>query len=499
MRLPNLLTAAGILALIASVAATAGTSAGSRAGDAQAAASRAPDSQTADSWAGDSRAGNSQAADSWPGDAHAGNSQAPAVSDIGDIGDNGERFAVHGQFTYVEQETLGFNAPYRGANSLSSNMGRETTDATLFLGAALWRGAEIWIDPEVDQGFGLDDTLGVAGFPSAEAYKVGKDQPYLRLTRAFVRDSVDRDGERETVSAAANQLAGSRSVNRWVFTVGKFSVADVFDNNQYAHDPKNDFLNWAAVDAGSFDYAADAWGYTVGAAAEWYQGAWTLRAGLFDLSTIPNSVHLDPGFHEFQLDAELERRYALGDHPGKLMITAFDSRGRMGLLDDAVTLAEVTQTPVDIAAVRQYRGRLGAHLSMEQEIATDVGLFARIGKAAGNVEAYEFTDIDRTVSAGMQVKGPSWHRAGDALGLAVIDNGISAERERYLNAGGLGILVGDGKLPHPGPEEILETFYNAALLPHAQFSVDYQWIDHPAYNRDRGPVSVWAVRLHAQF
>ncbi|MDP9009353.1 MAG: carbohydrate porin [Pseudomonadota bacterium] len=432
--------------------------------------------------------------------AHAPSAQAVDDSDDGvTLPLAPERFAIHGQFTYVEQETDSFRAPYAGSNSLSPKQGRETTDFTLFFGTRLWSGAQLWINPEVDQGFGLNNTLGVAGFPSSEAYKVGKNQPYLRLPRLFVRDTVDLAGDRETIDAQANQLGGDRSVNRWVFTVGKFSVGDVFDGNQYAHDPRGDFLNWAAVDAGTFDYAADAWGYTVGASAEWYQGAWTTRIGAFDLSNIPNSVHLDPGFHEFQLIAELEKRHSLVDHPGKVMVTVFDTRGRMGLLNSAVQLAEQTGQPVDITAVRQYRSRLGASLNLEQQLLKDLGLFARAGKAAGNVETYEFTDIDRSVEVGLSLKGTVWHREHDTVGLAGIDNGISATRERFLNAGGLGVLVGDGKLPHPGPEQIIETYYDAAVFGYAQLTFDYQWIDHPAYNRDRGPVSVFAVRFHAQF
>jgi high affinity Mn2+ porin len=260
-----------------------------------------------------------------------------------------------------------------------------------------------------------------------------------------------------------------------------------------------DFLNWAVVDAGAFDYAADAWGFTVGAAAEWYRGPWTLRAGVFDLSDVPNSAHLEPGFHEFQIIFESEHRHEVGGHPGKLMLTAFESRGRMGLLNDAVRLAESTGMPVDISQVRQYRSRLGGALNLEQQIAADLGVFARIGKAQGNVEAYDFTDLDRSVSAGLSLKGRAWRRGRDTVGFALVDSRISADRERYLNAGGLGILIGDGKLPHPGPEEILETYYSAAVLPFAQVTLDYQRINHPAYNRDRGPVSVFAVRVHAQF
>lgn len=410
-----------------------------------------------------------------------------------------EQWAVHGQFTYVEQDTGAFSAPYAGRNSLTPSQGRETTDATLYLGARPWRDAELWIAPELDQGFGLDDTVGLAGFPSGEAYKVGKNQPYLRLTRAFVRQTINSGDDLQAVDADLLQLGGSRSANRWVFTVGKFSVTDVFDTNQYAHDPRNDFLNWAAIDAGSFDYAADAWGYSVGAAAEWYRGSWAWRSGWFDLSDIPNSPHLEPGGHEFQLVEELEKRFAVASHPGRLLITVFDSRGRMGLLDAAVQHAQATGEAVDITAVRQYRSRLGASLDVEQQLSPDLGLFARIGKAAGNVETYEFSDIDRTVSAGLAIKGSAWRRAQDTIGVAAIVDGISAERERYLNAGGLGILVGDGKLPRPGPEQIAETYYRLDVFPNAQLSLDYQWVRNPAYNSDRGPVSIFAVRVHAQF
>jgi len=410
-----------------------------------------------------------------------------------------EDFAIHGQATYVEQETDGFHAPYAGRQSLSADSGRETTDATLYAGARLWRGAELWVATEIDQGFGLDNTLGAAGFPSSEAYKVGKDQPYLRLPRAFIRQTVGTGGDVESVAGIADQLAGSYTTDRWVLTVGKFAVTDIFDTNQYAHDPRNDFLNWSAVDGGAFDYAADAWGFTIGAAAERYLGNWTLRAGVFDLSSIPNSPHLDPGFHEFQMIGEIERRYSLFRRTGRLLLTGFDSRGRMGLLDQAIALARATDATPVTAGVRAYRSRLGLGLGWEQPVSENVGLFGRIGKAAGNVEVYEFADIDRSVELGASVRGGAWQRPDDTVGLAAIDNGISGERESYLALGGLGLLVGDGRLPHPGAEQIVETYYSVAALPWAVVSLDYQWIRNPAYNTDRGPVSVFALRVHLQF
>ena len=407
--------------------------------------------------------------------------------------------AVHGQLTYVEQETNAFDAPYSGPNSLSPGIGRETADLTLYLGARLWRGADAWLNAEIDQGFGLDNTLGVAGFPSGEAYKVGKKEPYLRLSRAFIRQAIDLGEATESVDGLANQLAGARSPDRWVFTIGKFGVPDVFDVNQYAHDPRSDFLNWSAVDAGTFDYAADAWGFTVGASAEWYHGGWALRGGFFDLSAVPNSEHLEPGFHEFQLIAELEKRYAIFGRPGKLVVDYFESRGRMGLLDAAVRLARETGNPVDITAVRRFRSRVGVSASLEQQLAPDLGLFARAGRAGGNVEAYEFTDVDRVVELGLSLNGIRWKRPNDTVGIAAMVNGISATRERYLAAGGLGVLVGDGQLPRSGHERIVESYYSAAIVSQVFVTGDFQRIVNPGYNRDRGPAAVLAIRLHAQF
>ncbi|MBP2275834.1 hypothetical protein H4W01_001215 [Sphingomonas sp. PL20] len=203
---------------------------------------------------------------------------APSLSDI---------FAVHGQFTLTAQGTPGFSSPYAGQNSLTPHQIKETVDATLYAGVRPWQGGEVWINPEMDQGFGLSNTLGVAGFPSAEAYKVGKSNPYFRLQRLFFRQTINLGGARDDATATLNQFAARRTADRVVVTLGKFGVGDVFDTNRYAHDPRADFINWTLVDAGSFDYAADAWGYSTGAAVEWYRGPWTVRGGLFNLSKFP--------------------------------------------------------------------------------------------------------------------------------------------------------------------------------------------------------------------
>ena len=412
-----------------------------------------------------------------------------------------QAWAVHGQSTFVWQVNPAFRSPYQGPQSLNPvTNGRETFDATLYAGVRLWQGAEVWINPEVDQGFGLSNTLGVAGFPSGEAYKIGQRDPYLRVQRLFLRQTINLSGEVETVSPALNQLGGTQSANRVVITMGKFSAGDIFDTNQYAHDPRNDFLNWSILDMGAWDYAADAWGYTYGAAIEWYQNWWAIRAGLLDLSTYPNSTDLDPVFiSQSQFNLELEERHEVWGQPGKLKLLFYLGRARFGTYSDAVALAQLTGATPTVNAVAGYRSKYGTGLNLEQQINPDLGLFARVSWAQGNVQAYDFTDINASGSIGLSLKGTRWGRSNDTVGAAVAVNSISAAAQAYFFAGGLGILIGDGKLPKAGLEQIFETYYSLAVLEFAKVSFDYQFINNPAYNRQRGPVSVLGLRLHAEF
>ncbi len=417
-----------------------------------------------------------------------------------DSGDVSESWAVHGQITHLWQYHPGFRSPYRGANSLDpGSRGNETFDATLYVGARLWTGLEIWIDPEIDQGFGLSNTFGVAGFPSGEAYKFGKSKPYFRLQRLFFRQTIALGGEAEHVAPDVNQLGGMRTGSNLVVTAGKISVTDIFDTNSYAHDPKQDFFNWAVIDSGAFDYAADAWAYSYGIAMEWTQGWWTIRAGLFDLSRVPNTTELETDFSQFELVGEAEERHMFFGRPGKIRLLGYFNRGRMGSYTDAVGFARVTGSIPDTASVRRYSSRPGAALNLEQQIVDDLGVFARASINDGSKEAYEFTEINRSLSVGLSWKGSSWGRPQDVFGLAAVTNELSNAARNYFAAGGLGILIGDGRLPHYGSENIIETYYNINIAEGFALAADYQLITHPAYNRDRGPVSVLGMRAHVQY
>jgi high affinity Mn2+ porin len=417
-----------------------------------------------------------------------------------------DRIDFHAQTTFVQQAYPAIRSPQEGANSLPARgQGRETLDANLFSTVRLWNGAELSVTAGIDQGFGFANTHGAAGFPSAESLKLGASYPYARVDRYFVRQTIDLGGETQNVSAGFKQSAGSQTADRLVLTAGKFTVVDIFDTNKYANNPKTDFLNWSVINAGTFDYASDAWGYTYGAAAEWYQGRWTLRGGIFDLSATPAggvsplSAGLDPTFSQFQLVGEIEERHELLGQPGKLKITGFLSRGRAGHFATASALAAETGQPADINAVRAYTSRPGASLNLEQQVAENIGVFARAGWADGKVEPWDFTDIDRTVQAGVSVSGQRWGRPDDTFGIVGVVNGISKVHRDFLNAGGLGILVGDGALTNDGRERIIEAYYSYALSPSTRLSADYQFIANPGYNADRGPVNVFAARLHWEF
>jgi high affinity Mn2+ porin len=410
-----------------------------------------------------------------------------------------ERWAVHIQATDILQYYPAFHSPFQGPQSFKPQATwGNTVDATLYAGVRPWAGGEIWGNLEMYQGYAPNNTLGAAGYVNGDGAKVGRAHPYARIARLFVRQTFDLGGGAQDRDADLNVLASPGTKDRLVITAGKLNTTDIFDANKYAHDPRQDFLNWSLITTGSFDYAADAWGYTYGAAVEDYQGDWTWRAGVFDLSVVPNNATLTSDFSQFQLVGEVERRTDFGGRPGAIRLGGFVTRGRMGRYDDAVSLALATGAPADAGAVRRYRSRPGVYLNVEQEVADGIGLFGRLGWSDGRYESYEYTDIDRTVQAGISVSGQRWGRKDDTAALAFAVNGLSDAGHRYLDAGGLGILIGDGRLPHPGAEGIAEGYYSLSLLKGVTLSLDNQLIVNPAYNRDRGPVNVVSLRLHLE-
>ncbi len=187
-----------------------------------------------------------------------------------------------------------FRSPYAGANSLpGSGQARETWTTTAFLGWRLWQGGEFYFNPELAQGFGLNGTLGLAGFPNGEAQKAGAAYPKFRAQRYYLKQTFGLGGEQEDVADAANQLPGKRDIDRITLIIGRFAIGDFFDGNSYAKDPRADFMNWAMWSSAAYDFPADLPGYTRGAMVELNRKDWAVRAGLFEVPTAPNSDVLD--------------------------------------------------------------------------------------------------------------------------------------------------------------------------------------------------------------
>ena len=409
-----------------------------------------------------------------------------------------ESWSLHGQATTVGQTHGDFPSPYQGPNSLRSNREWATSfTTTLMTGWRLWKGAELYLDGEGAAGKGVSSVLGLAGAPNGETYRVGNPEFRAAVARAWVRQTFELGGDMQKVEADAHQLGGFRDSRRVVLHAGKFSVMDVFDANTYAHDPRSQFLNWTLMGQGAWDYPADTRGYTWGFAAEFYWDAWAFRYGRFAEPLEANQLEMDHGFARAHGDVvELEHDHVIGDRPGAVRVMAYRNTTRMG--DYRLSLAEVPAAP-DITATRAYgRVKQGWGLNLEQALTADLGAFARWSWSDGHTESWTFTEVDRSVSTGLSLKGGGWHRPQDRVGAAFVQNGLSADHRDYLAAGGLGFLLGDGRLTY-APERICEAYYALALGRFLTASLDAQRIWNPGYNQDRGPVNLYALRLHAQF
>ena len=409
---------------------------------------------------------------------------------------------IHGQTTFIFQGYPPFRSPYEGVNSLPGvGQSRETWTVSAFLGMRLWQGGELYYNPELLQGFGVASTVGAGGYPNGEAQKSNFPFPRYNTSRLFLRQEIGLGGERIKVASEYGQLAGEKDVSRLTFQVGKFAVHDLFDTNPYAGDSRTDFLNWSIWAAGAFDYPADRVGLTYGITAELNQPRWAARVGYFLVGNEPNSNIFDMNlFARGGYVGELEMRFKPYGRPGTAKLGVWLTSTFAGSYNEAVALALATgQSPADtVVQTRQGRTKYGYYFNLQQEISDDLGLFARWSWNDGRTEIGAFTDIDQSLSFGMRLKGSSWGRPNDEIGLGGAWNMLSPDESRYIAAGGLGVLVGDGRLSYAS-ENVLEAYYGFQIAKGLIITADYQLLINPAYNADRGPAHLIAGRLSARF
>ncbi|MGN8089023.1 carbohydrate porin [Ralstonia sp. 22086] len=435
--------------------------------------------------------------------AHAADVPASAV-DVPRIasGELDDRFGFHGQTTYVWQRKPAFNAAYSGGNSLGAASAKSYSfTATLDLGMRLWKGAEFHFNPEVAQGVAFSELHGLGGLPNGELAKTAGTNPTLYRARTFLRQTWGLGGDTEKVDADFNQFANVVDKRRVVLTAGNFAVPDVFDAVSYAQDPRTQFLNWSFMAHPSFDYPADARGYNWGVALEYVdsENGWAVRAGRFLQPEQSNGLPLDTRFLKHYGDIlELEKRYTLFGQEGTARLLGWRNQARMGRFDDAMALGAATGAAPDVGLVRKAHAKLGVGISFEQKAGDNLGLFARLNCSDDKTETYAFTEAGRSVSFGGLLKGAAWRRANDVLGVAVAVNMLGPDHRAYLAAGGSGAFLGDGGLNY-GHERVLELFYSLQVTKVLAISPDFQLIQNPGYNRDRGAAKFVGVRVHAEF
>ena len=410
-------------------------------------------------------------------------------------------WSLHAQMTAITQRHFSINSPYQGKNSLSPDGEYKTSyTATIFSGLRLWRGGEIFVDHESQAGMGMSKTLGIAGYPNGEIYRIDKPAPKASLVRYYYRQIIGLAGAQEYREDAQNQLSGYVDINRLSVVFGKFSLNDFFDLNTYSHDPRTQFFNWGLMDTGAWDYSADTRGYTHGVMIDWNRQNYAIRYAAVMVPKQANQMFLE--WHKFPATArgdnlELELRYQINSHPGTTKVLAYMNHAHMGNYREA-THAPTGDGTIDIADTRTYSVKKGFVLNLEQEVAQDTGAFVRLGWNDGATETWAFTEIDRSLALGFSGKSRFLGRTSDSYGIAVLINGLSPDHRDYLAAGGYGFIIGDGHLNF-ATEKIVEIFYNIGIGgDYLQLTPDFQYIQNPAYNRDRGPVPVYGMRLHAQ-
>jgi hypothetical protein len=304
----------------------------------------------------------------------------------------------------------------------------------------------------------------------------------------------------ESVGSDANQLAGQRPVTRYTVIAGRFTLTDFFDNNRYSHDPRSQFMGWAVMYNGAWDYAADVRGYTWGWVHEFHTHNWSFRYASAAMPKVANGSQFDRRLFVNRGDVfEIERRYTLNKHAGTLRILNYENHADAGSYAEAIRLAEKTGTVPDVTLTRK-NGTLkyGFGVNMDQEIAKDFGFFGRLGWNDGKTESFAFTAMDRLATGGVSLGGSRWHRANDTAATEVTVGGLSGVHAQYLAMGGHDFLIGDGGLEY-APEYVWETYYNARVCRGVFASFDLQHDANPAYNQQRGPIWIPSIRLHIEF
>src|SRR5579883_1946758 len=381
-----------------------------------------------------------------------------------------ERWNLYWQITAIPDFHGHFRSPYAGPYSLQNRNELDSSlTSTLFFGLRLTDSTQIYMVPE----------------------------PYI--ARAYMQQDFGWGDARESIESEANQLAGERPMDRYTLIIGRFSATDFFDDNRYSHDPRTQFMGWAAMYNGAWDYPADTRGYTWGLVQEFYTPNWRFSAAGALMPRTANGPRFDRRIFVNQGTVyEIDHYHQIRGHKGAVRVLAYQNRAHAGNYAEAIKLGAATGAAPDVTATRK-NGTLkyGAGVSWDQEISSDLGVFGRLGWNDGKTESFAFTAMDRLASAGISVAGSRWRRKNDVAASLITFGGVSGVHAVYLSKGGLDFLIGDGALNY-GPETVWESYYSFQASKWFWIGPDVQRIVNPGYNRDRGPLWAESLRLHLE-
>lgn len=411
------------------------------------------------------------------------------------------KYSLHGQATFIPQYHFNFYSPYSGDNSLlASEPAAASISATAFLAIKASKHTYIVFNPEAAGGKGMSKTLGIAGFPNAEVYRVGDPTPHPFIARLYIEHRFPLSNLQEQIADDENQI-GETTFKEYVsLIIGKFSLTDFFDDSNISHDPRTQFMNWSLMGNSAWDFPANTRGYTMGGVLQVLYHDWGFRSAITTVPMEANGPELQFAWNKAMgMVWEIEKTHLFqknDSHFSTLHTGIFLNKARMGNYRQSIQTAGLGIP--DITDSRLYgRSKWGYYFSIDNHF----GPFHQFLKTSwndGKNETWAFTEIDGSITTGIQFDGQLWKRKNDRLAIAYVNNRLSNDHQTYLSKGGYGFLIGDGKLNY-GHEQVLEAYYSAKLGKQVFLSPDYQFIINPGYNRDRGPVNVFALRLHTEF
>ena len=422
------------------------------------------------------------------------------------------RFLIVGQTNIIFQAHAPFHSPYESSNSLLSRGEYKTSLlGTLYLGAQLVRNpraeTDLLLDFESSGGRGISEALGLAGFTNLDVVRNPNlgSKPYI--ARVELHQTIGLGGDLQEAERTPFSLATQVPTRRLDLRFGKMSLPDVLDLNSIGTDSHLQFLNWTIDNNGAWDYAADTRGYTYAAVAEYDDRSFSARYALALMPTVANGIDVDWNLRRARGEnVELElRRGLLGpllspEHKGVIRLLGFVNHADMGVYRTAIENFEhgLTATPVITAHAPGTTVKYGVGLNFEQELTSELRVFGRFGWNEGQHESYAYTEVDQTVEFGADYAMRRFNRPLDKAGLTIVTNAIKRDHQEYLKLGGKGFLLGDGTLNY-AREDTLEAYYNVHAWRGVFYALDEQYVTHPGYNQDRGPVMVESVRMHVDF